>query len=207
MSVRSKPGRLPGGHQPARPKPTGRWAEYLRHAGPSRVDIATEAVHHSELLRSGRTCHRSWRTAFKGLGSRAKWNGAGTSRDDHRTVTLGRHLKVSCLPCHRRSLSPLGPARCSAACPPRPPSAGLLPPAHPRPAGVRQAHPGPGVGLRRPPHRRRHLLSDEPAPPPRRVDHPGAGRMAARQRWPPARAGRRSARPPPPPAWPAWPGR
>ena len=38
------------------------------------------------------------------------------------------------------------------------------------PAGVRQAHPGAGVRLRLPPHRRSHLLGHDPAPPPRRVD-------------------------------------
>ncbi len=72
----------------------------------------------------------------------------------------------------------MGPVRRPAPCPPRPPSAGLPPPTHPRPAGVRQAHPDPGVRLRLPPYRRCHLLSDDPAPPPRRVDHPRPARAA-----------------------------
>jgi hypothetical protein len=74
-----------------------------------------------------------------------------------------------------------------------PPPAGLPPPPHPRPAGVRQAHPGPGVRRWRPPHRRRHLLGDHPAPPPRPVEQRRRGRAA-----PPGGAGHRRphARPP-----------
>src|SRR5919197_1448452 len=75
--------------------------------------------------------------------------------------------------------TPVGPVRRLAAHPPGPPSAGLPPPAHPRPAGVRQAHPDPGVRLRLPPHRRRRLLGDNLAPPPRRVDRCRGGRAAA----------------------------
>jgi hypothetical protein len=36
------------------------------------------------------------------------WNKAGTSRDDHRALTLGPHREVSCLPCHRRSWNRCG---------------------------------------------------------------------------------------------------
>ena len=53
-----------------------------------------------------------------------------------------------------------------------------------RPRDLRQAHPGLGVWLRLPPHRRRLLLGDHAAPPPRRVDRLGPGRAA-----PPARPG------------------
>jgi hypothetical protein len=49
----------------------------------------------------------------------------------------------------------VGPDRGAAARPSGSPSAGLPPAPHPRPTGVRQAHPDPGVRLRLPPHRRR----------------------------------------------------
>jgi transposase len=42
----------------------------------------------------------------------------GTSRDDHRALTLAPHLEVSCLPCHRRSWNPSG-SRSRRCCPPR----------------------------------------------------------------------------------------
>ena len=36
---------------------------------------------------------------WKGGASRASWNRAGPSRDDHRALTLGSHREVSCPPC------------------------------------------------------------------------------------------------------------
>jgi hypothetical protein len=55
-----------------------------------------------------------------------------------------------------------------------------------RPPRLRQAHPGPGGRLRRPPHRRPHLLGDHPAPPPACVDHRRGGRPGCAWRcWPP----------------------
>src|ERR671924_505255 len=56
----------------------------------------------------------------------------------------------------------VGPVRQPATGPSGPPPAWLPPTPHPRPAGVRQAHPGPGVWLRLPPHRRCHLLGQHP---------------------------------------------
>jgi len=57
-----------------------------------------------------------------------------------------------------------------------------------RPHRRRQADPGLGVRLRRSAHRRRHLLGDHAAPPPRRVDHRRGSRAArsggAGRLWP-----------------------
>jgi hypothetical protein len=43
----------------------------------------------------------------------ANWSKAGTSRDDHRALTLGPHPEVSCRLCHRRSWN-----RCGSSSPP-----------------------------------------------------------------------------------------
>src|SRR5215207_3732409 len=50
--------------------------------------------------------------------------------------------------------SAVAPVRCPAAHPPHPSPARLPPLMRPRPDRLRQAHPGPGVRLRLPPHRR-----------------------------------------------------
>src|SRR5215218_4391526 len=78
-------------------------------------------------------------------------------------------------PCdHRRSRAcpaivhpgtAVGPDRGPAARPSSAPPAGLPPAPHPRPTGVRQAHPDLGVRLRLPTHRRPQLLGDHPAAP------------------------------------------
>jgi hypothetical protein len=54
--------------------------------------------------------------SLRACASRAKWNKAGTSRDDHRALTLGPHREVSCLPCHRRSWNRCG-SRSLRSCP------------------------------------------------------------------------------------------
>jgi hypothetical protein len=57
--------------------------------------------------------------------------------------------------------------------------AGLPPRTHPRPPGLRQAHPDPGLRLWLPLHRRHHLLAHDPQAPPRRMDRARAGRTPA----------------------------
>jgi HAD superfamily hydrolase (TIGR01549 family) len=47
-------------------------------------------------------------TALRGCASRARWNRAGTSRDDRGVLTPCGHLEVSCLPCHPASWNPSG---------------------------------------------------------------------------------------------------
>src|SRR5919204_3024213 len=75
--------------------------------------------------------------------------------------------------------TPVGPVPRPPPGPTGPPPPRLPPAPHPRPADLRQAHPSPGVRLRLPPHRRRHLLGNHAAPPPRRVDQRGDRRPPA----------------------------
>jgi hypothetical protein len=108
----------------------------------------------------------------------ANWSKAGTSRDDHRALTLGPHPEVSCRLCHRRSWN-----RCGSSSPP------CCPPVTSTTCWAATVRRSPTgwcstsssrfwCWLRLPPHRRRRMLGDHPAPPPRRVDHPEGGRTS-----------------------------